>query len=1386
MADADVSAGKSSSKPDVEENGETTARDCHEVVKSSGIGSKRGNLCGEHQYRMHRRSKVSVACQTDESELYSSLGPANCSKANSESSPRKDDSSKPEGTLRLMIQNFRNMTDTVRGPGKSINGVPWKIMVMPRQHVVQKKGTQKCLGFFLQCCPDAYSDSWSCQAAAELRLISQKPGVPNFTRKTNHVYTAKENDWGYSCFMTWADILDESQGYIKDDKVILEVYVKAEPPKNVLTHDQFEKKIQDYMRLADMQSSRGLIDKAIEVNQSALKFCKDKDENCKLELEAQKSKLIEMKLKQSIERIEKGKEPGKETEDDSGTNLNALRQALTGTTAGAKKTVASVTKGATQPPAKKGTTGGSSPDCDAKKNEQLGQQLDNRDEQLKLANDESALQLARDSCSSAEEDDDDDIEDEIDSQEEFCDTCLQERLETIISREDVKTSETSCQTEMLTPPPPSTPPKAPAGPMTTKLRSPAPKEAKRRLSTGDVSSLRQSGDGSETARTGSKWTAEKEAELLDLITLESRASLDSIRDTLERLVHLAQDGDVPPGLEMDLAHLKNFRAEQLKQRSLEPPMDVIEIPPLPETDVVDLGDVDGGSESGKKSTKKETLGAALKQRLEDVRQSESPAPSDLADYSDEEYALIRHAKQIVENKAEELVTKYSQLIEQSEATRLAETVKKVEKRMKDIEKQTMTCRKELADECDRHFKEEQKLLKNTKQLQAAITASNEKSEKLNAQLKERKNEIKRLEKRLKAEGQMSAENAELQARIETLEKDVASLQKRLADEQKKHQREVQSLLDSKKHLQQELTVAESDVERLNTQVDEKTQNLRKAENRFDQERKQTASSLKEALERAKKAEVNLLEFKLEIGIKLLVRAQEDCQNNIKQLDDMAKRARHQQEVESLRKFMAEWQRTRDEIGKLIAVSKSDFGAQIEAVKAGKQLSHLPVLEVSKPPPPPKAAPPTQPPPIELPAHNTYQQYQQDALKQPPTPIGARPANAAGSASVPGTPLSSNGPLAPSSAGNNHFDGTMPPINLPSQRLRTPPPNQNPNNPQQQQQQQQQQHAMTAPTVNGFSPWSDPLNNLAETLLASRSAFGHLGGGGFGSVTSSSNGWTDTWGSSAVTSSTPQPPPGVIGGPAASALGNGHSTTPSAIGAAYQHQQQQQQQQQQSAPSQMQQQQQQQPAPGQWGVGWGYQQVTSAPQQPPSPPSSNAHDTKIRPLSRGLASSPNTSGLMDSRGSSPITAQNERHKRVEALMDQLRATFPSITQDVLREYVNEYRNQRPNRTLKGLSVEMALKGVVSLIMNKQAGWNKQNSVHGATTLQSMTMDTFAQAAPAGGDVCTACRDSLRGSKVIGLKCRHRFHANCVKDWLASQQTCPSCGKFSPSPEEYPEL
>lgn len=41
----------------------------------------------------------------------------------------------------------------------------------------------------------------------------------------------------------------------------------------------------------------------------------------------------------------------------------------------------------------------------------------------------------------------------------------------------------------------------------------------------------------------------------------------------------------------------------------------------------------------------------------------------------------------------------------------------------------MTCRKELSDECERHHREEQKLIKANKQLKQQLDQANEKVEK---------------------------------------------------------------------------------------------------------------------------------------------------------------------------------------------------------------------------------------------------------------------------------------------------------------------------------------------------------------------------------------------------------------------------------------------------------------------------------------------------------------------------------------------------------------------------------------------------------------------------------------------------------------------------------
>ncbi|CAJ0917838.1 unnamed protein product, partial [Mesorhabditis belari] len=271
--------------------------------------------CG-HNLRSKRLNGISVACQTDSTDEF----PREQNLLAVRAAQTEASSSSSEGVLRLMIQNFPNMNDTVRGPSKKINGVQWKIMVMPRQHVVQKKRHTEM------------SRAWQCQASAELRLISQKPGVNHFTRKTNHIYTAKENDWGYSCFMTWADILEEDQGYIKDGRVVLEVSVKADTPKNILTYEDFQKQIQSWYDLAELQQQRGFIDLALEANAQALKFCKDRDAAIKERLEEQKKFFVERKLVESIQRIEQ-KGTLTSVPDDENASQNAVRLALTQNTA---------------------------------------------------------------------------------------------------------------------------------------------------------------------------------------------------------------------------------------------------------------------------------------------------------------------------------------------------------------------------------------------------------------------------------------------------------------------------------------------------------------------------------------------------------------------------------------------------------------------------------------------------------------------------------------------------------------------------------------------------------------------------------------------------------------------------------------------------------------------------------------------------------------------------------------------------------------------------------------------------------------------------------------------------------------------------------------------
>lgn len=147
----------------------------------------------------------------------------------------EDEEMRSEATFQYRVENFSKLKESVLSPPCYVRNLPWKIMVMQRtsSQSDRNQSETRSMGFFLQCNAESESSSWSCNAKAELRLLSNKPEQEPFVRNIKHLFYSKENDWGFSHFMTWNDILDPEKGYIQDDTITLEVHVVAEAPHGV-------------------------------------------------------------------------------------------------------------------------------------------------------------------------------------------------------------------------------------------------------------------------------------------------------------------------------------------------------------------------------------------------------------------------------------------------------------------------------------------------------------------------------------------------------------------------------------------------------------------------------------------------------------------------------------------------------------------------------------------------------------------------------------------------------------------------------------------------------------------------------------------------------------------------------------------------------------------------------------------------------------------------------------------------------------------------------------------------------------------------------------------------------------------------------------------------
>uniref|UniRef100_A0A914HZ66 MATH domain-containing protein n=1 Tax=Globodera rostochiensis TaxID=31243 RepID=A0A914HZ66_GLORO len=147
---------------------------------------------------------------------------------------------KPNGKIMLKIEKVSEFMRWDKNRGRQlseeavyIRGLPWKIYADPP---TLPDSAQKWLSFFLQCNAENTDYNWSCAGSITLRIVSQKKGKKDRTRKiSRHIFQATDNDWGFSQFMTFEELMDPDNGWYdaKNDTVILSAEVKAEEPFGV-------------------------------------------------------------------------------------------------------------------------------------------------------------------------------------------------------------------------------------------------------------------------------------------------------------------------------------------------------------------------------------------------------------------------------------------------------------------------------------------------------------------------------------------------------------------------------------------------------------------------------------------------------------------------------------------------------------------------------------------------------------------------------------------------------------------------------------------------------------------------------------------------------------------------------------------------------------------------------------------------------------------------------------------------------------------------------------------------------------------------------------------------------------------------------------------------
>uniref|UniRef100_A0A1B6EWY2 MATH domain-containing protein n=1 Tax=Cuerna arida TaxID=1464854 RepID=A0A1B6EWY2_9HEMI len=122
-------------------------------------------------------------------------------------------------TFFYTVNDIKNLPRVQESPKVFFQNYSWNVLL--------NKNADK-LGVFLKCGGNSTNSSWMIPLYFELILLNQQD-KPNLSKCLTHTFFTGESDWGFSSFYSWNQLMDISNGFLKDNTIIVMVHMKVEP-----------------------------------------------------------------------------------------------------------------------------------------------------------------------------------------------------------------------------------------------------------------------------------------------------------------------------------------------------------------------------------------------------------------------------------------------------------------------------------------------------------------------------------------------------------------------------------------------------------------------------------------------------------------------------------------------------------------------------------------------------------------------------------------------------------------------------------------------------------------------------------------------------------------------------------------------------------------------------------------------------------------------------------------------------------------------------------------------------------------------------------------------------------------------------------------------------